>query len=209
SRFCPIVFVSSCHLFFAFPPRLPPVLSSLWSRPIIVGEARLRRPGHEDEEVVSKVERIGSVHTRFRMSVRRNRTWYHRFLLKMVNQAKSEDGELRERLGCRRSSRISPSNPSSFSDLGEGKAFGLTTTVKVDSMGVPADDPRRCRDSDPRCAADLEQGLPLSPIVEEVGVDMGKIRNLELSGMEMMGLIESEIRNMEWSLGWGEFRHHG
>ncbi|GAB2302277.1 hypothetical protein Dimus_036292, partial [Dionaea muscipula] len=124
----------------------------------------------------------------------------------MVNQAKSEDGELRERLGRRRSSRISPSIPSSFSDLGEGRASGLTTAVKIDSMGVPADDPRRCGDSDPRCAADLELGLPLSPIVEEVGLDGGQIQNMELSVVEKRGLNEGETKNMEWSLAGDEFQ---
>ncbi|GAB2294978.1 hypothetical protein Dimus_029168 [Dionaea muscipula] len=124
----------------------------------------------------------------------------------MVNQAKSEDGELRERLGRRRSSRISPSILSSFSDLGEGRAFGLTTAVKIDSLGVPADDPRRCGDSDPRCAADLELGLPLSPIVEEVGLDGGKIQIMELSVVEKRSLIEGEIQNMERSLAGVEFQ---
>ncbi|GAB2275958.1 hypothetical protein Dimus_010704 [Dionaea muscipula] len=124
----------------------------------------------------------------------------------MVNQAKSEDGELRQRLGRRRSSRISPSIPSSFSDLGKGRASGLTTAVKIDSIGVSADDPRRCGDSDPRCAADLELGLPLSPIVEEVGLDGGQIQNMELSVVEKRGLNEGEIQNMERSLAGDEFQ---
>ncbi|GAB2276070.1 hypothetical protein Dimus_010811 [Dionaea muscipula] len=66
---------------------------------------------------------------------------YHRFLMNMVNQVKAEDGELRERLGCRRSSQISPSIPSSFSDLGVGRASGLPTVVEIEcQMGVPADE---------------------------------------------------------------------
>ncbi|GAB2295084.1 hypothetical protein Dimus_029263 [Dionaea muscipula] len=65
----------------------------------------------------------------------------HRFLKKMVNQAKTEDGELRERLGCRRSSRISPSISSAFSDLGVGRASGLPTVVEHEVlMGCPADE---------------------------------------------------------------------
>ncbi|GAB2299483.1 hypothetical protein Dimus_033550 [Dionaea muscipula] len=131
---------------------------------------------------------------------------YHRFLLKMVNQAKLEDGELRERLGRRGSSRISPSIPSSFSDLGEGRASGLTTAVKIDSMGVSADDPCRCGDSDPRCAADWELGLPLCPIVEKLGLDGGQIQNMKLSVVEKRGLNEGEIQNMERSLAGDEFQ---
>ncbi|GAB2295017.1 hypothetical protein Dimus_029205, partial [Dionaea muscipula] len=163
------------------PPLLPPVISSaLGSGPIVAGEVWLRRTGHEDEEVFSKAGRIGS--------------------------AKSEDVELRERLSRRRSSWISPSIPSLFSDQGEGRASGLTTAVKIDSIGVPADDPRRCGDSDPRCAVDLELGLPLSPIVEEVGLDWGQIQNMELSVVEKRSLNEGEILNRERSLAGDEFQ---
>ncbi|GAB2299491.1 hypothetical protein Dimus_033558, partial [Dionaea muscipula] len=129
-----------------------------------------------------------------------------RFLLRMVNKAKEEDGELRKRLGRRGSSRISPSIPSSFSDLGEGRASGLTTAVKIDSMGVSADDPCRCGDSDPRCAADWELGLPLCPIVEKLGLDGGQIQNMKLSVVEKRGLNEGEIQNMERSLAGDEFQ---
>ncbi|GAB2292535.1 hypothetical protein Dimus_026770, partial [Dionaea muscipula] len=59
----------------------------------------------------------------------------------MVNQAKTEDGELRQRLACRRSSRISPSISSAFSDLGVGRASGLPTVVEHDvSLGCAADE---------------------------------------------------------------------
>ncbi|GAB2302359.1 hypothetical protein Dimus_036373, partial [Dionaea muscipula] len=65
----------------------------------------------------------------------------HRFLRRMVNQAKTEDGELRERLGCRRSSRISPSFSSAISDLGVGRSTGLPTVVEIKaSKGLPADE---------------------------------------------------------------------
>ncbi|GAB2292521.1 hypothetical protein Dimus_026757 [Dionaea muscipula] len=65
----------------------------------------------------------------------------HRFLRRMMNQAKTEDGELRERLGCRRSSRISPSFSSAFSDLGVGRPSGLPTVVEIEAlMGLPTDD---------------------------------------------------------------------
>ncbi|GAB2273698.1 hypothetical protein Dimus_008479, partial [Dionaea muscipula] len=61
----------------------------------------------------------------------------HRFLKKMENLAKTEDGELRERIGRRRSSRISSSTPHSVSDLGVGRA----SVDEIDaSMGFLADE---------------------------------------------------------------------
>ncbi|GAB2278858.1 hypothetical protein Dimus_013532, partial [Dionaea muscipula] len=59
----------------------------------------------------------------------------------MVNQAKKEDGELRERLGCRRSSRISTSFSPAISDLGVGRSSGLPTVVEIEaSKGLQADE---------------------------------------------------------------------
>ncbi|GAB2302892.1 hypothetical protein Dimus_036886, partial [Dionaea muscipula] len=105
---------------------------------IIAGVDRLHRPGCDDEKwyVDGWEDRLRTYSDPFACKEGaeiRN----HRFLKKMENLAKTEDGELRERIGRRRSSRISSSTPHSVSDLGVGRA----SVDEIDaSMGFLADE---------------------------------------------------------------------
>ncbi|GAB2285940.1 hypothetical protein Dimus_020369, partial [Dionaea muscipula] len=123
---------------------------------------------------------------------------FRRYLMKKVNQVKAVDGELRARLGCRRSSRISPSIPAPCLDLEASRAHGSPMAdEKDDSMEVPADDPGRCVVSDPLCDVDLDVGLPLSPILEETSLVGGKLQCIAKSIEEMSGVTECARQSSE------------
>ncbi|GAB2299463.1 hypothetical protein Dimus_033531, partial [Dionaea muscipula] len=66
--------------------------------------------------------------------------------------------------------------------------------------------PRRCVDLGPRCAAELDLGLPLSPIEEEVGLTVGVNQSMEMTIMEGMGFNVGVVQKPEMSLSAGELQ---
>ncbi|GAB2270682.1 hypothetical protein Dimus_005554, partial [Dionaea muscipula] len=73
------------------------------------------------------------------------------------------------------------------------KAAGCDVAAKLSCLR-----PRSCVDSDPGCAVDLDLGLPLSLIVEEVGLVGGEFQKLEMAIEQEQDLIgDGEFQKFE------------
>ncbi|GAB2286238.1 hypothetical protein Dimus_020659 [Dionaea muscipula] len=127
-----------------------------------------------------------------------------------MTMVKMKDGELFEKLGCRRSSRLSSPAVPAVLALGKGRIPELMPIEDVlESEGVDedheADDGEllcglrpQCRvdlDHAPQRDSDLDLGLSLSPIVEETGLVAGEILELdgEVSSFVMDGQTSGDL----------------